>query len=127
MKLRAILATLGLLTLWWLTWPWPFAAARGQLAARLDLGMGKYTMVVYGLPAPWGQDYYGLLSQRYGIQIQRVAYCIVSPSLVTYTDEFDKISSAAAIWKYGRNIFQECADEARKNWERKAAEKKLTH
>src|SRR5208282_3189708 len=113
MKLRAILASLGLIIVWWITWPWPFAAARGQLAARLDLGMGKYTMVVYGLPPPWGRDYYGLLSQRYGIRIHRVADCIVSQSLVTYADEYDKISSAAAVRKFGRDIFRECADETR--------------
>jgi len=126
MKLRAILASLGFLIVWWIAWPWPFAAARGQLAAQLDLGMGKYALVVYGLPPPWGRDYYGLLSQRYGIHIHRVADCIVSQSLVAYADEYDKLSSAAAIRKYGRDIFRECAEEARKNWELRAAEKERT-
>lgn len=126
MKLRTLLASMGLLIVWWIAWPWPFAAARGQLAARLDLRMGNYTLVVYGLPPPWGRDYYDLLSQRYGIRVQRVADCIVSQSLVAYANEYDKLSSAAAIRKHGRDIFRECAEEARKKWELQAAERKLT-
>jgi hypothetical protein len=126
MKFRAILASLGLIIIWWIAWPWPFAAARGRLAASIDQRIGNHTIVVYGLPPPWGEDYYRLLRKRYGIRTHRVADCIVSQSLVAYADEYDKVSASVINQKYGRDIFRECADKVRKDWERHAAERKPT-
>jgi hypothetical protein len=123
-KVGTTLAILVFLLAWWMAWPWPFAAARGRLAARIDQGMGNHVLMVYGLPPPWGQTYYKLLNQRSGVRIRRVAYCIVSESLVDYSDDYDKVSAEWITRKHGRDVFQECADEARRDWERRVAEGK---
>ena len=92
------------------------------MAAYFDQSLGDSTLVVYGLPPPWAQEYYQLLSHRYGIRVRRVADCLVSQSLLAYANSYDKISSTTAIRRYGRDIFKECADEAKRDWERQVAE-----
>lgn len=49
------------------------------------------------------------------------ALCIVSKSLVGYVDSYNRVSSEATSRKFGHDVFQECAEEARKNWERTAS------
>jgi hypothetical protein len=58
---------------------------------------------------------------RYDIEFRPVAGCIVSQSLVSYVGAYDDVSSAAAIHKFGHDVFKESAAEARTNWERTAA------
>jgi hypothetical protein len=74
----------------------------------------------YGLPIPWRTEYARLLRQRYGIEFRTVALCLVSKSLVGYFDSYYGVSSEAENGKFGHDVFKECAEEARKNWERTA-------
>jgi hypothetical protein len=114
-KTKIALATAIVLLL--VAWgPWP--ATRGRLVARLDLARGNYEVLGYGLPVVWSTEYIQLLWVRYHIRYRTVALCIVSESLIAYADSYNRISTAAANRKYGHNVFAECAEEARRNWER---------
>jgi tetratricopeptide (TPR) repeat protein len=110
---KKLLLTLSLLVVliggWWLAAP-----VRGRLGAYLDLSRGHYRLLTFGLPPAWLPEYSRLLRERYGVEVVPVAGCVVSPALVSYVDGYDKVSESAARRKFGRDIFSECAEEARK-------------
>jgi hypothetical protein len=59
---------------------------------------------------PSGLGYHTL---SYGIDFRAVAGCIVSQSLVSHVGAYDEVSTAAAIRKFGHDVFKESAVEAR--------------
>lgn len=87
------------------------APLRGRLLARFDIARGHYELLGYGLPSPRHAEYARLLRERYGIEYRPVALCIVSPTLVSYVDNYNRVSTAAANRKFGHDVFRECADE----------------
>lgn len=98
---------------------WSVAAPmRGRMAARYDVGHGHYKLLAYGLPLGWRSEYARLLKEQYGIEMRTVALCIVSETLRSYVDSYDEFSAAAANRKFGHDVFNECAEAARKSGER---------
>lgn len=87
------------------------------MVARFDIARGRYEVQGYGLPMPWRAEYAGLLQRRYGVNFRTVALCIVSRSLVAYVDSYNHVSVRAVNRRFGHDVFKECAEEARKNWE----------
>ena len=97
---------------------WSYSAAtRGRLAAHIDIARRHYKILGYGYPSPWRVGYSHLLHERYGIEYEAVAGCIVSDSLVDYVDAYDKVSIAAANSKFGHNVNKETAEEAIRIWQ----------
>jgi hypothetical protein len=96
------------------------ASIRGRIQAHLDIARGHYRILGYGLPSPWRGEYVRLLKERYGVEFHEEALCIVSKSVVDYVDAYDDVSKAAANRKFGRNIFEETAEDARRIWEHRA-------
>ncbi len=45
-----------------------------------------------------------------------MAGCTVAESLVSYVNAYDSVLEKATRRKFGRDIFQECADEAATKW-----------
>lgn len=87
---------------------WPATApVRGRMAARRDVRRGHYQLLVYGLPPAGRPEYERLLRERYHIQTEAAAYCIVSRPLRSYVDAYDEVSIAAADRKYGHDVFKE--------------------
>jgi hypothetical protein len=115
---RWVVAGVILLLAYWISWPWPAAESRGRLAANLDQALGRSALLVYGLGSPESTRYYQLLHQRYCIRVVRVADCIVSRSLAAYADAYDQVSSQNAVRKHGRDIFEECYQQAKADIER---------
>jgi hypothetical protein len=94
---------------------WSVAAPmRGRTAARFDLWQGHYRILTYGLPVSYFPEYVRLLKERYGIETHPVAGCTVSKDLISYVDGYDGIIARAANHKFGRDVFKECAEDARK-------------
>jgi hypothetical protein len=114
MKIAALTAlAIALVAVWSAT-----ASIRGRSAARFDVWRGHYKILLYGLPPSWRTEYVHLLKERYGIETSTVALCIVSNGLVSYVNNYDTVISAGANEKFGHDIFRECAEEAKNNWER---------
>ena len=106
------------LTICFLGWvsfgiPYLSAFSRGQHDAAEDISHGRYQELGYGLPASWRNDYTSLLRERYGIKFRAVAGCLISESLESYVAGYNSVASAAAMRKFGHNVFRECAEEAR--------------
>jgi hypothetical protein len=92
-------------------------SARGGLVARYDISCGHYEVQGYGLPVPWRSEYVRLLDGRYGVKFRIVAGCIVSTGLANYVDSYNRVSTAAINQKFGHDVFKECSEEARQNWD----------
>ncbi len=124
-KLTVVLALVilvGSLSLWFLSAP-----IRGNLAARLDVYRGRYQVLGYGLPSPWIHKYAQCLQDRYNVRYHAVAGCVVSPGLVSYVDAYNRVTCAAANKKFGRDVFQECVNDAEQEWrEEEPRQRQLT-
>jgi hypothetical protein len=101
---------------WWLT-----AGTRGQLHARFDLWRSHYAIHTYGLILE-GREYARILKDRYGIETHDDALCIVSEAQISYANNYNKLSIAAADHKFGHDVFRECRQEARHEWESRRAQ-----
>jgi hypothetical protein len=100
-----------LLQAWWFT-----AGARGQLDAQFDLWRGHYAIHTYGLNVS-GREYARLLKDRYGIETHVDAFCIVSKSQIAFANSYNKLSTDAANRRFGHDVFKECREAARLQWE----------
>jgi hypothetical protein len=70
----------------------------------------------YGLPSPWRPAYARCLQERYNVRFRAVAGCIVSESLVSYVNAYDSVLEEATRRKFGRDVSQECEDQALTKW-----------
>jgi len=112
-QLAAAIALLAVLGIGW----WFSASLRGRIAAHIDVARGHYKILGYGLPVVWQPAYARILKERYGIEYEGVAGCIVSDSLVSYVEGYDAVSTHAANRKFGSDIFRKASDEAKLEWE----------
>jgi hypothetical protein len=111
-RVVTVAALVALPVVWWAsTYP------RGVLMAHLDHARGHYEVQTAGLPAPWEWDFARLLEERYGVQLNRVAGCNVPHSLRSYITGYNSVSVRLLEEKFGKDIFPECAAEARVMWE----------
>lgn len=98
---------------------WYFSAyPRGMLAAWNDTQAGHYEVKTFGLPAPWARDYRRLVQERYGVAIYAEAGCVVSEELVWYVQGYNSVSKPRITARFGKDIFAECAADAKKAYKR---------
>jgi hypothetical protein len=111
--LAAIVVLLLLICLiWYESAPW-----RGRWAANRDLANGRFLILGYGLPPRGVIEYRQILAERYGVEYQQVAACIVSPTLVSYADAYDRVSEQAIQQKFGQDIFKRSWAEANRRFQ----------
>ena len=96
---------------------WEFSASiRGRLMAQFDVLRGRYEVLAVGKPAASRPEFARLLRERYGIELRVVAGCGVTDSLLAYVDGYNTVSASAANRRFGHNVFEEVAIDARRNW-----------
>ena len=112
---RLILFGIGLFLLvvvWWFS-----AYPRGMIEAYTDHSGGQYKVKVYGgPPAPWVGDYYRLLRERHGVELDSVGTCTVTADLMRYADGYNSVSKPRIQARFGKDIFHECGMEAWFGW-----------
>jgi hypothetical protein len=59
-----------------------------------------------------------LLETRYGVEIKSVAGCVVTDQLVNYIEGYNTVSRSRIEARLGKDVFAECAQEARTTWQR---------
>ena len=96
---------------------WDLPAVIGLLSAEFDLMRGHYEVLAFGLLASWEAEYARLLRERYGIEERVVAGCVVSPWLPPYVEGYNRTAMGAANRRFGRDVFQESAADAFRNWQ----------
>jgi hypothetical protein len=110
-KILAFFTALALLVCGLIAWD-EASFTRGQLTAHFDIARGHYKILGYGLPAPGYSEYIRTLHDKYNVEFDPVAGCIVSQSLISYVNGYNGVSEAAANRKYGRDIIHESLKEA---------------
>jgi hypothetical protein len=108
-RVVAVAVVVALFVVWWAA-----AYPRGVLMAHLDHARGHYEVLSGGPPPPqWVSEYERLLEERYGVQVNWVAGCDVPMSLRWYIHGYNPTSRRLLEEKFGKDIFAECAAEAR--------------
>ena len=88
---------------------------KGRADARKDLQAGKLRVETMGFPpAPWEKTHERLLKERYGIEFQWVADCVVSEGIIGHAKGYNEIMTAEIARKFGDDVLKKTADEARK-------------
>ena len=106
----AIALLLAVVGWWYSAYPW------GMIAAWVDGIRGHDKIKALGLPSPWAWEYAQLIKQRYGVEIEAVAGCVVTRDQVWYVDGYNSVARPRIVARYGKDIFAECAEEARAAW-----------
>lgn len=87
---------------------------KGRFKAKRDLRRGKYVIKTYGMID--GSEYYynRILLEEYGVEVDRVAGCIVMPSLMNEVAGYNSVMVAEIEKKYGKGVLDEAEKRA---WE----------
>lgn len=87
---------------------------KGRFKAKRDLRRGKYVIKTYGMID--GSEYYydRILLEEYGVEVDRVAGCIVMPSLANEVAGYNSVMVAEVEKKYGKGVLGRAVKRA---WE----------
>jgi len=120
LKSRRVWVVLAVVSLMLVVGWYTSASPRGMLMARIDHARGHYEVKTYGGPPPTPDEaemyteYARLLRERYGVELNDVAQCVVAEELARYANGYNAVSRRLLIEKYGRDIFKECAASAQR-------------
>ncbi len=88
-----------------------------------DHACGNLEIQGYGeeRPPSFWSGYCNLLEERYGVIDRNVGGCVVSWELRDYAAGYNRVSKYLIGKRFGKDIFKECAAEARAAWEQENA------
>jgi hypothetical protein len=89
------------------------AKNRAEVLAKEDYKLKNYRYLIYGLREE-DRSYGGYLEDRYGIEDRRVAYCVVSDSIIQAANTYNQTMRELLAGKYGRDIFKEAEGMSRR-------------
>jgi len=95
----------------------------GARDAREDLAHGHYVQLGYGLPTAWASEYdqclrgYGIEVRNIGGDVFKNGRDVATGYEMSYYQSYNAVSSAAIKRKYGPDVFNQCANAARKSWD----------
>jgi hypothetical protein len=93
--------------------------AEGRAQAESDIAVGKLCVKTYGLPAPWSQKYEALVKEKYGVEFDTVAGCVVSDELVERTAGYNEPMLREIRRQFGPDALEKLTEEARARHEQK--------
>lgn len=95
------------------------AYQRGRKEAQSDLANNLYKMQTYGGPNPtWYAKFIAILKNDYQIEMNSLAGCLVTKSLLAYVKGYNEISEPVIKRKHGNDIFARVEKQAIKETER---------
>lgn len=101
--LGAVLTVVG----WWFS-----AYPRGMAMAWWDGVRGRDIEKIYGMMQGTDPEYARLLRERYGVEFDVVAGCVVTSELRQYADGYNAVSRPRVRAKWGKDVFTECLVDA---------------
>ena len=93
---------------------------RGRADAKADLSHGRFRELGFGLPAPWLPLYASILKERYGVEFEGVAGCMVTQETVNYVRGYNAVSAEAILRRFGRDVLTEAEQEASRRYAQSA-------
>ena len=94
----------------------PSCAWMGSVVAHVDHLRGHYELKTFGSGVRWRFTYGVILKERYGVTLNIVAGCVVTPWLVDYVLGYNGVSEKYIERKHGAGVLDECAKKARLKW-----------
>jgi hypothetical protein len=92
---------------------------RGRAEAERDLKKGILCLKSYGYPGEVSRTYYQLAKERYGIQNEVVAGCMVTTELTEHADAYNEVMREAITEKFGQDALSKINKEAWEIYEKK--------
>ncbi|MCB9598665.1 MAG: hypothetical protein H6719_38475, partial [Sandaracinaceae bacterium] len=85
--------------------------------ARADLAAGRPRWLTYGYPAAARWDYADLLEERYGIELEAIAGCVIDGEISTRAAAYDSVIERWLRETYpGRDVLAETWADAETRW-----------
>ena len=85
----------------------------GERAAEASMRMGQFRVYEFGLPGIDYKDYLELLRTRYSVTVENTG-CMRVADRSDWEDGFTEATKKHLLSSYGRDVFEECAQEARR-------------
>jgi hypothetical protein len=85
----------------------------GRKEAEADLSRGTLKLKTFGLPSTWYPNYEKLLKDRLGVELERIAACVVAPSAVDYAAGYNRRVEAEIERRFGAGALERVADRAK--------------
>jgi hypothetical protein len=85
----------------------------GHAQAERDLAAGKLCVRTYGLPAPWFEKYKALAREKYGVEIDAVAGCVVDDGLRERANGYNEAMLQEIRRRFGRDALKSLAEAVR--------------
>lgn len=84
----------------------------GRRDAENDLRAGILRLKAYGLPADWRPTYERMLKERYGVEYDVVAGCMVTSDLTDYVTGYNGPMHKEITRRFGKDVLKKLAAEA---------------
>lgn len=96
------------------------ACNQGRREAKLDLSQGRLKYRIYGEPVEWdGPDLYSEhLLKDYGIELVRVAGCVVDEALVERSRGYNETSLPIIESRFGEGVLETVNQRAVAEWQK---------
>lgn len=92
---------------------------QGRADAQKDISHGVLAYEFAGLPAPTDDELIRLMKERYNIEMRRVAGDEVLIDRISHMIGYNEIALPEIQRRFGKDILQKVADEAKANYEKK--------
>jgi hypothetical protein len=87
--------------------------SEGRKQAKSDIAAGKLCLKTYGLPPEWTWKYESMAKEKYGVEFDAVAGCVVNDELMERTDGYNELMLQEIKRRFGPNALEKLAEEAR--------------
>jgi hypothetical protein len=122
MRLRDALATVIAATLFLdgcATTPNNPAFEAGKAQAQEDIAKGVLAIEQAGWPMRYDQEYVRLLKRKYGIEVRRVADCVVHEDVEGHMRGYNKVAEAEIERRFGMDCLSKAEHQAQTSYEAK--------
>jgi hypothetical protein len=92
---------------------------QGRADAQKDISHGVLAYEFAGLPAPTDDELIRLMKERYNIEMRRVAGDEILIERISHMIGYNEIALPEIERRFGKDILQKVADEAKANYEKK--------
>ncbi len=91
----------------------------GKAQAQADIANGVLAIEQAGFLMRFDEEYVRLLKQRYGIEVRRVAFCVVHEEVEEHMRGYNKAAGAEIERRFGQDCLSKAEHEAQALYEAK--------
>jgi hypothetical protein len=96
-----------------------FVGRDGKKEAEADISSGKPKLFLYGKARADFDERTAIFKERFGVELDPLAGCIVSDPLVSFADAYNAVIQNHIAAMFGATAFEDADREALRRWEAK--------